>query len=1239
MHMANRTSLLLACLVVTSGAFAATTGGDGPAPHAAADATLRTLLDALEERQMGDVMLWAVESAERDPSLSPDAKAELPFLRATALVGLSRTEADAQKRGTLLDEAEASIDGFLKQSPSGERAIAAFSQKGNLLVERGRGRLALATRPGADATALKAEAVTFFDAAIRVLGSPPASAGKPGDATRSEPVKEIGTPANAEEAVLKELRKVDAEIERIREPVKEIRDRAAATDEQMRPFADEVDRLDRELHKVGVDQAALERSIVTGRQEIVRLRTPPKPEKGDERKDARRLKAELEERFKANMAEAQKREAELPTLNATYQDLEEQRKKLLAAKRKPEGELSRFKKQRVLIDRELDAAEKPLESLLEAPLERQEALRTRLLQTRLLLAEAFYEKSKALEPSSPEWKAALAASTAGHRELVEKYGKLGVAYLARLNQGRNQALLGDHDAALVTLAPLYGLEAAPGQPISALGMTLKTRALGIALDSWLTKKQYRDFTGPTPFDIAEYRKNPLVRFALAAAKDGKPDPDLATVKYRAAVMLDARAAELVDKQADAANVLRQDAYKLAREVALAGRDYAREARDLAARLGKDVPEVLDEGFESLVSDARAAVTALQARALETKQAQADGGTAEARRATEEMGAKRAEAIALFEKAIAKGSKDPAAVNDARATLAFLFYDDRQHPKAIEIGIDLVTNFPNAPGSRKASRVLLASLQALAQQGDPAARRAAKAKLVEVASLVAATWPGDTEGADAFSILVSDAIESRDGATIGRLLTEIPTASPRRPEFLMRLGTALRREAQEAGRAEEGSRPPGDTIAAWNAAARAAIDEGLTAVQAVGALPPGPGAKVVVAAALARGQMAMEAQDVATVESILEHPTYSPLTCGDDTVADGARTLALRFYVETEQPDKAKDVIEQMERAAGAGAEASARLVGNYLAISRDLQAQLDALSSGPKAGTPEARQQATKILDGFETVLEGLRTRDPKFTSQFFVADTYLALATGTSLATVVPKDRIERFLGRAEETFTALLARKDDPSATEADRVDVGRFEATIRRRIASILKRQGKWDAAQEQIDWILADPKRQNSLDVQWEAAELLEAAGRALADADASKADALLREAAAGRRADPVQIWGWGGIANKLARQAFASSDQAAMTLREKFFEARLRVAQTLLARARMSGFPDREKRLDTAASAVVMTRKLYPDLGGAALETKFEAVLREIQAEQGSAAPGGFKQLEDRAAAPPATSGR
>ena len=139
-----------------------------------------------------------------------------------------------------------------------------------------------------------------------------------------------------------------------------------------RPFAAEVDRIDRELHKLGVEMAALETSIAAGRQELARLRMPPQPGKGDERKDPRALRAELEQRSKANVAAAQKLDAELTTFNAKYRDLDEQRKKLGAERRKPDGEITKLKKQRILIDRELDAAEKPLEGLLEQPMERQE---------------------------------------------------------------------------------------------------------------------------------------------------------------------------------------------------------------------------------------------------------------------------------------------------------------------------------------------------------------------------------------------------------------------------------------------------------------------------------------------------------------------------------------------------------------------------------------------------------------------------------------------------------------------------------------------------------------------------------------------------------------------------------------------------------------------------------------------------------------------------------------------------
>jgi tetratricopeptide (TPR) repeat protein len=238
-----------------------------------------------------------------------------------------------------------------------------------------------------------------------------------------------------------------------------------------------------------------------------------------------------------------------------------------------------------------------------------------------------------------------------------------------------------------------------------------------------------------------------------------------------------------------------------------------------------------------------------------------------------------------------------------------------------------------------------------------------------------------------------------------------------------------------------------------------------------------------------------------------------------------------------------------------------------------------------------------------------------------------------------VPKSKAEQYLDRAADAYARLLARKDDAKASEQERQDIARFEPSIRLKMASIFKERGKWDAAQEQLDWILADAKRQNSLEIQVQAAELLEAAGRAAGAAgDTAKADSLLREATAGRKAGTVVVWGWGNIANKLSRQAFAANDEKAMKARELFFDARLHVADMLLTRARLGGqAADREKRLDSAKTAISMTRKLYPDLGGESFQKRFEKLLKEVQKEQGVANPGGFKQLDEEAAAstPPA----
>ncbi len=175
------------------------------ADDSAADLSTRSLLDALEERQMHDVMLAVLDRVVAEKDASAELKKEVSFRRAAALVGISRTEADSKKRAGFLDEAQLALDTFLKSGEITDRqAIAAYTQKGNLLVERGRSKADQANRPNADATTLRAEATQHFDDAIKSLKGTV----KPG-----EP---ITTVTNAEDAVLKVLREVTAKIQAIK---------------------------------------------------------------------------------------------------------------------------------------------------------------------------------------------------------------------------------------------------------------------------------------------------------------------------------------------------------------------------------------------------------------------------------------------------------------------------------------------------------------------------------------------------------------------------------------------------------------------------------------------------------------------------------------------------------------------------------------------------------------------------------------------------------------------------------------------------------------------------------------------------------------------------------------------------------------------------------------------------------------------------------------------------------------
>jgi len=1058
-----------------------------------ADIATEKLLDALDERRMPDVAIWVLDRIESDPQAAASLRAEVPFRRATVLVVLSRLEADPRKRGDLLDRAEREIDRFLATTPSGMLAISAYTQKGNLLIERGRSKLEQAKRPGEDPAKLKAEAMPSFDAAIKVLEGPQR---KPGDT--------IETVSNAEDAVLTELRAVDARI--------------AALQGDGEPDGDADPKK-------------------TGRKQV--------------RKSAADQKEILE--------------------------LEE----------------------------------------------RQESLRAQLLQTRLLVGGAYYEKSRALPEGSSEWKAALATSAENFRELYEKYRSRGAGLFARYYEGRNYAVLGfaeknpDErkkmiDKALVTLSDLRSLGGDAGfVPV------LRAKAINTSLECWLDakayeKKDFRDF-------------DDLVKHALASVPADKIDADWLGLKYHAALMLERRAEAMAD--ASRGRPMLQNARRLALEVAKLNREHAADARMLLERLGRSLPEDAagsETSFESLMDLARMSLTKMQSRQAEMKQAAAANAAAELETARVAAAAERDKALAAIRRAMPlAGEEDLEALNQARSIEAYLLYDAKRLYEAAAMGGFLAERYPNARGSRQSSRIAMASWQQLAKDGPIAWRAAAKARCGDAAALIMRTWPNDAEAAEAAVVAIAAATESRDPKRLVEILDMVPESSPRRAEIGLRAGTALWREVLEKRRLEQGERPADEMLADWKNLASRAIDLGL-AVPSTAAPPD----KVAVAAALARCQMEIEKKDSDNrfVDALLTHPTHGPWTAavgGDPAfstgpLAESILTVALRYFIQSDQLDKAQQAMDRLEAAAGNGEEASARLTAMYLSMGRDLQSQLEALGGG-QSGSPEAAGKAASILAGFEKFLDGVAKRDRKVSSQIWVATTYLSLGSAAGSGSPVPRAKAEGYLSKAAEAYEGLLRQGGE---------EIGKFEPSIRLKLASVYRELGRWEDAQGHIDWILSDPRRQNSLDAQIQAAELLQAAGERAADKAA--AEQYFRQAIAGRTAGSSVIWGWGGIGNKLARQTFSGADEKSQEARSKFFMARLNVAKCRLMRAEASG-QERDKLLQMAANDVAITYRLYPDLGGPEMSKRFDTLLKEIEKRRGNPASGGLADLQRQAA--------
>jgi hypothetical protein len=1166
------------------------------AQETSADISTRRLLDALDEQQMPDVTLAILERVTADPKASEELKREVPLRRAGALVGMSKTEGDSKKRAGYLDDAQKALDEFLASGTFSDRqAISAFSQKGNLLVERGLSKADQATKPGADTPKLRAEALEFFNEAIKSLKG------------TTKPGEEIKAVNNAEDAVLKVLRDVTEQVQALKardvQPVKGGKPLGNANPAQ-------VARAKAAAAKAAADEAAAAQAAVqAATAQVQAAKAAASRAQGSAAGPAKKA---VEQAEKA--AAAAQTAAGLKVAAAQKAAEEATAAKKAAAEARGDGPAAP--------DRLTPKEVRQLAALTEE----MEALQGKLLQTRMVAAAAVFEKARAFENKSKEWKDAVAESADLFKELADKYPAKGAGLLARCYEGRNYALLEDWGKAIDTLANLVAIKER-----IALANLIRSRALNTTLEAILATKKYELFDEDSrKFALEDAKRLPGI----------KVDADWLGLKYRAAAVLDARAGALDEKDSRTKaerGRLQIDARKLAKEVVLANADFAAEARELLAKLGTVVEEG-DRTFQAAWEDAQAAISLMQQRLVEEKQAIASNDPAkidEAKKAAAEV---RGQALAGIEEAMKlAGLASPlstdiasdsnldedtlAKINQARYLLTFLLYSSERFEESAAIARLLAEHYPNARGSRQAATIGMSALQQAAQRApDEETRQAARGKVSDLANLVIRVWPNDCN--DALNITISNSVAARDPDAMIATMDKVTGDSPQRRDVLLRSGSALWREVMEARR--NGGAGDASAIENWKSRARKALDEALANVASAQSLPEGPGGALVVAGALSRVQIAMDDDDTTTALATLEHPVYGPWpllaakspVLQQGTLTEAALTLALRLFIQAEKFELAQQAMDGLEAQAGTGEDASAKLTAMYYSMGRDLQTQLEQLGAG-KPNDPQVRARAQKILAGFEKFLDRVAARDPKISSQFWVATTFLTLGSGQGTGAVVPAEKASQYLQRAAEVYAKLLEKTADP--------EVARFEPSIRLRMASIYQELRQWDDAQKQIDWILADAKRQNSLDTQIQAAQLLQqAAGDAAKNNDSAKADTLYREAASGRRGESAKIWGWGDIANKLSRQGMTGADERSRQARDTFFNARYQVAECLLARARLPGKEaEKKKRLSTAETVIAFTFKAYPDLGGPDMTAKFDRLAKQVQQELGVANPTGL----------------
>ena len=492
---------------------------------------------------------------------------------------------------------------------------------------------------------------------------------------------------------------------------------------------------------------------------------------------------------------------------------------------------------------------------------------------------------------------------------------------------------------------------------------------------------------------------------------------------------------------------------------------------------------------------------------------------------------------------------------------------------------------------------------------------------EVSERIAKTYEGSPEAESALVQLISLALAKKDIAAADGYLDRLPGTSAQRGQVELVVGRSLWTDylagMQELARWRKDGVPEGKSIDTEQARlnklktkAHDVLGQGVARMAKSGK----PDLTLTVAT-LSLARMEIDLGQPAKAIALLEDPKVGPYTLVNQNapfvlakpdVKTETYRVALPAYLTAmassdkpgELAEKARKVMDELEKATGTTPEGKAALLQTYQSLAKELQTQLETTPAGER----------TKLANAFSSFLEQVASVADSFGNLNWAADTFLAIAKGLTPEGQDPGPDAVASLDKAAAIYERILKEGEAKGASWLN----PQVLPLVRSRMAEVRREQGKTDEALA----ILVEILRGNSqvLSVQREAALTLEVAAEAKADAD------MYYRAIAGTEKDtrkeiggkpnpsygrPI-VWGWNTLAGRTVRYE---------QYRELFHEARFHTANCFFRRATIvEDRAEKAKNLEQAKKSIQYVYLQYPEMGGATWHDRYETLLKDIQAE-------------------------